>query len=43
MPVLQVNLAGDYGLVRLKDIADDLQDRLEQIPSVLRVDVRGRA
>ena len=41
VPVLQVNLAGDYGLVRLKDIADDLQDRLEQIPSVLRVDVRG--
>ena len=41
VPVLQVNLAGDYGLVRLKEIADDLKDRLEQIPSVLRVDVRG--
>jgi len=41
VPVLQVNLAGDYGLVRLKEMADDLKDRLEQIPSVLRVDVRG--
>jgi multidrug efflux pump subunit AcrB len=41
VPIMQVNLSGDYGLVRLKDIADDLQDQLEQIPEVLRVDVRG--
>jgi multidrug efflux pump subunit AcrB len=41
VPVMQVNLSGEYGLVRLKDIAEDLQDRLEQIPEVLRVDVRG--
>ena len=40
-PVMQVNLSGEYGVVRLKDIAEDLQDRLEQIPSVLRADVRG--
>ena len=40
-PVVQVNLAGDYGLVRLKEIGDDLKDELEQIPSVLRVDLRG--
>ncbi|MBT8403504.1 MAG: efflux RND transporter permease subunit [Gemmatimonadetes bacterium] len=41
VPIMQVNLSGDYGLVRLKDIADDLQDRLESISEVLRVDVRG--
>jgi multidrug efflux pump len=41
VPVMQVNLSGEYGLVRLKDIAEDLQDRLEQIPEILRVDVRG--
>jgi multidrug efflux pump subunit AcrB len=41
VPIMQVNLSGEYGLVRLKDIAEDLQDRLEQIPEVLRVDVRG--
>jgi multidrug efflux pump subunit AcrB len=41
VPIMQVNLAGEYGLVRLKEIAEDLQDRLEQIPQVLRVDVRG--
>ena len=41
VPVIQVNLAGDYRLVRLKEVGEDLQDRLEQIPSVLRVDLRG--
>lgn len=40
-PVMQVNLSGEYGVVRLKEIAEDLQDRLEQIPSVLRADLRG--
>ena len=40
-PVMQVNLSGEYGVVRLKEIAEELQDRLEQIPSVLRAEVRG--
>ncbi|MGI9626941.1 MAG: efflux RND transporter permease subunit, partial [Longimicrobiales bacterium] len=40
-PIMQVNLAGEYGLVRLKELAEDLQDQLEQIPAVLRADVRG--
>ena len=40
-PIMQVNLAGEYGLVRLKEIAEDLQDRVESLPSVLRADVRG--
>jgi multidrug efflux pump subunit AcrB len=41
MPILQVNLSGEYGLVRLKELGEELQDRLEQIPSVLRADLRG--
>jgi multidrug efflux pump subunit AcrB len=41
VPIMQVNLSGEYGLVRLKEIAEDVEDRLEQIPQVLRVDVRG--
>jgi multidrug efflux pump len=41
IPVLQVNLSGDYGLVRLKEIAEELQDRLETLPAVLRADLRG--
>ncbi|TVR65739.1 MAG: efflux RND transporter permease subunit, partial [Gemmatimonadales bacterium] len=41
MPIMQVNLAGEYGLVRLKELGEDLQDRLEQIPQILRVDLQG--
>ncbi|NNM34091.1 MAG: efflux RND transporter permease subunit, partial [Gemmatimonadetes bacterium] len=40
-PIMQVNLAGEYGLVRLKELAEDLQDRVESLPAVLRADVRG--
>ena len=41
IPIMQVNLSGDYGLVRLKEIAEDLEDRVEAHPEVLRADVRG--
>lgn len=41
VPILQVNLSGDYDLVRLKEVAEELQDQLETIPQVLRVDLRG--
>ena len=41
VPIMQVNLSGEYGLVRLKEVGEDLQDRLEQISSILRVDLRG--
>ncbi|MDH3298309.1 MAG: efflux RND transporter permease subunit, partial [Gemmatimonadota bacterium] len=40
-PILQVNLAGEYSLVRLKRLAEDMQDRIEQIPSVLSVSLSG--
>ena len=41
VPIMQVNLSGEYGLVRLKEIAEELQDRLETLPAVLRADLRG--
>jgi len=40
-PIMQVNISGDYDLVRLKEIAEDLRDRLEQIPSILDVNLSG--
>jgi multidrug efflux pump len=40
-PIMQVNLAGEYGLVRLKEIGETLEDQIEQLPQVLRVDLRG--
>ena len=40
-PILQVNISGSYSLVRLRDVAEDLQDELETIPSVLEVRLAG--
>jgi multidrug efflux pump len=40
-PMMQVNIAGEYSLVRLKDIAEDLKDRLDRIPSILEVRISG--
>ncbi len=40
-PVMIVSLAGDYGLVRLKEVAEALQDDLELVPGVLDVKISG--
>jgi multidrug efflux pump len=40
-PILFVNIGGDVGLARLKKIAEDLQDKVEGIPGVLRADISG--
>ncbi|MGD8699134.1 MAG: efflux RND transporter permease subunit, partial [Gemmatimonadales bacterium] len=40
-PIMQVNVSGDYNLVRLKEVAEDVQDRIEQIPDVLEVSLSG--
>ncbi|MFC1545566.1 efflux RND transporter permease subunit [Gemmatimonadota bacterium] len=40
-PIMQINIAGDYSQVRLKEIAEDLQDELESIPQVLEVNLSG--
>ncbi|MGH7482550.1 MAG: efflux RND transporter permease subunit [Longimicrobiales bacterium] len=40
-PIMQVNVSGAYDLVRLKEVAEDLQERLEEIPSILEVNLTG--
>lgn len=40
-PIMNINLSGEYNEVILKDIAEDLQDKIEGIPSVLGVDLTG--
>lgn len=40
-PIMVVNLSADYPLAELKAVAEDLQDRLEAIPSILEVDLIG--
>ncbi len=41
MPILVLSLSGTVGLVRLKEIAEDLEEDIEAIPGVLEADVTG--
>jgi multidrug efflux pump len=41
IPIMQVNISGEYGLVQLKDVAEALQDRFEQVPSISEVQLSG--
>jgi len=40
-PIIQVNLAADYDPALLEQVGEDLQDLLEQVPGVLKVDLSG--
>ncbi|NNM95650.1 MAG: efflux RND transporter permease subunit [Bacteroidia bacterium] len=41
MPILFVNLSGDFDLSRLKKYADALKDKIESMPEITRVDEVG--
>lgn len=41
IPIMQVNVAGPYDLVALKDIAEDIKDNLETLKEVTRIDLVG--
>ena len=40
-PIMYVNISGDYDLMRLKKMADDTKDRLEELSQINRVDLVG--
>lgn len=40
-PIVVFSLSGTCGLVRLKEIAEDLEDEIESVPGVLEADVSG--
>ena len=40
-PIMNVNLAANYPLAELKDVAEELEEEIEAIPSVLEVDLVG--
>jgi len=40
-PIMTINLAADYSLTRLKELAEDLRDEIESMPGVLEVDISG--
>ncbi len=41
IPILFINLSGDLGLVKLKAIAEDLQDEIEGLEEITRADIAG--
>lgn len=41
IPIMNVNISGDYDLVTLKQYAEDLQDRIEGLNEITRVDLVG--
>src|SRR5580698_11112804 len=41
LPIMYVNVSGDYDMQRLKKYADDLKDKLEDITQINRVDEVG--
>lgn len=40
-PIIYISLSGNFGLYKLKQIGDNLKDKIETIPGVLSVDLTG--
>lgn len=40
-PIMNINLAGNFPLAKLKNYAEDLQDEIEGLPEITRVDIVG--
>ncbi|HEX8327502.1 MAG TPA: efflux RND transporter permease subunit [Hymenobacter sp.] len=40
-PIMYVNLSGNMPAAQLKKVADDLQDKIEALPEITRVDIIG--
>ncbi len=41
MPILNINVSGDYPVHKLKEFAEYLQDKIEDLPEVKKADIRG--
>lgn len=41
IPIMSVNISGDYSLAQIKKYADKLQDRIEELREITRVDIVG--
>ncbi len=41
IPIMIINISGNYSLRRLKEVGEDLRDRIETIPGVLDVTLTG--
>jgi len=41
LPIMYLNISGDFDLKKLKQYADDIQDRIEALPEISGVDIVG--
>ena len=41
MPILNINITGDYPVEKLKEYAEYLQDEIEDLPEIKAADIRG--
>ena len=41
MPILNINISGDYPVEKLKEFAEYLQDEIENLEEIKQVDIRG--
>jgi multidrug efflux pump subunit AcrB len=41
MPIMNVNITGDYPVEKLKEYAEYLEDQIEDLPEIKGVDIRG--
>ncbi|MDP4283374.1 MAG: efflux RND transporter permease subunit [Bacteroidota bacterium] len=41
LPIMYVNLSGNFDMMSLKKFADDAKDKLEELPELTRVDIVG--
>jgi len=40
-PIMNINLSGDYSINELKDYAEMLEDEIERVPEISKVDITG--
>ena len=41
MPIMNINLSGDFSLDQLKEYGEYLEDEIEKVPEISKVDIRG--
>jgi multidrug efflux pump subunit AcrB len=41
IPIMNINLSGDFSIDQLKDYAEYLEDQIEDLPEITEVDIRG--
>ena len=41
MPILNINISGDYPVEKLKEYGEYLEDEIENLPEIKQVDIRG--